>query len=243
MTVKTHFEGDIFEMEDHRQWTDASFKTYNRPIDLPLPYTLEPETPVKQSVTITATGSGDGALPESAIDVPEIDGQTLPFYALPLDSPSAAQSALDHIEPIKALKPARLLMRHDGTRDKGADLSPLARLATETGAAIELQAILGAESDDAVSDEVKALARDCSAAGLAVARIAALPKVDEASFRPCTPGTRLRTGNCKGAVAAFSRRCAHWRYACILHRIQPQASRPEILGWSDLCNVPDRSCG
>ena len=27
LTVETRFEGDIFEMEDHRNWSDASFKT------------------------------------------------------------------------------------------------------------------------------------------------------------------------------------------------------------------------
>ena len=27
--------GDSFEMEDHRNWTDASFKTYVRPLALP----------------------------------------------------------------------------------------------------------------------------------------------------------------------------------------------------------------
>jgi hypothetical protein len=35
-------EGDTFEMEDHRNWTDASFKTYVRPLALPWPYTLRP---------------------------------------------------------------------------------------------------------------------------------------------------------------------------------------------------------
>ena len=34
-------EGDTFEMEDHRNWTDASFKTYVRPLALPWPYTLQ----------------------------------------------------------------------------------------------------------------------------------------------------------------------------------------------------------
>ena len=33
-------EGDTFEMEDQRNWTDASYKTYVRPLALPWPYTL-----------------------------------------------------------------------------------------------------------------------------------------------------------------------------------------------------------
>ncbi len=33
-------EGDAFEMEDHRNWLDASFKTYIRPLAKPWPYTM-----------------------------------------------------------------------------------------------------------------------------------------------------------------------------------------------------------
>ena len=34
------FEGDIFEMEDQRNWTDASFKTYCTPLEIPYPVEL-----------------------------------------------------------------------------------------------------------------------------------------------------------------------------------------------------------
>ena len=43
-------EGDTFEMEDHRNWTDASFKTYVRPLALPWPYTPPAGQAVSQSV-------------------------------------------------------------------------------------------------------------------------------------------------------------------------------------------------
>ena len=39
-TVECRMEGDTFEMEDQRNWTDASYKTYVRPLALPWPYTL-----------------------------------------------------------------------------------------------------------------------------------------------------------------------------------------------------------
>ncbi len=38
--VTCRMEGDTFEMEDQRNWTDASYKTYVRPLALPWPYTL-----------------------------------------------------------------------------------------------------------------------------------------------------------------------------------------------------------
>ncbi len=58
------FEGDVFEMEDQRNWTDASFKTYSRPLGLPYPYRLEAGEAVRQSITIrpgsTGTTSAEG---------------------------------------------------------------------------------------------------------------------------------------------------------------------------------------
>src|SRR5690606_19014550 len=46
--VTVAFEGDAFEMEDQRNWTDASFKTYNRPLAKPFPYLFD--GPLTQAV-------------------------------------------------------------------------------------------------------------------------------------------------------------------------------------------------
>src|SRR5690625_5219342 len=48
------FSGDVFEMEDQRNWSDASFKTYNRPLDLPFPYVIDPGTKNRQQITLSA---------------------------------------------------------------------------------------------------------------------------------------------------------------------------------------------
>lgn len=50
VSATVEFEGDIFETEDQRNWADASYKTYCRPLSLPFPYTLEAGQKVKQSV-------------------------------------------------------------------------------------------------------------------------------------------------------------------------------------------------
>ena len=57
LKATVRMEGDAWEMEDHRNWTDASFKTYVRPLALPWPYTLKAGEAVKQSVTLTLTGA------------------------------------------------------------------------------------------------------------------------------------------------------------------------------------------
>ncbi len=54
--VECRMEGDTFEMEDQRNWTDASYKTYVRPLALPWPYALASGAPLDQSVTLTVSG-------------------------------------------------------------------------------------------------------------------------------------------------------------------------------------------
>lgn len=51
--VGASFEGDLFEMEDHRNWSDASFKTYCTPINLPFPVTVMPGDVIDQTVHLT----------------------------------------------------------------------------------------------------------------------------------------------------------------------------------------------
>ncbi len=52
--ISIAFAGDVFETEDQRNWTDASYKTYSTPLELPYPVRLEAGERVKQSVTLTA---------------------------------------------------------------------------------------------------------------------------------------------------------------------------------------------
>ena len=61
LKATVRMEGDTFETEDHRNWTDASFKTYVRPLALPWPYTLKAGEPAKQAVKLTLSGTGKGA--------------------------------------------------------------------------------------------------------------------------------------------------------------------------------------
>ena len=48
------FHGDVFETEDQRNWTDASFKTYSTPLSKPFPVDVSAGDRVHQSVLLTA---------------------------------------------------------------------------------------------------------------------------------------------------------------------------------------------
>src|SRR5687768_8524629 len=61
LRVTCRMEGDTFEMEDQRNWTDASYKTYVRPLALPWPYTLAAGTRVEQAVTLSISGGARSA--------------------------------------------------------------------------------------------------------------------------------------------------------------------------------------
>jgi hypothetical protein len=61
------FIGDVFETEDQRNWTDASFKTYSTPLDRPFPVQIRPGMPIEQSVTLRVAESPSPS-PERAAD-------------------------------------------------------------------------------------------------------------------------------------------------------------------------------
>ena len=53
------FAGDIFEMEDQRNWTDASFKTYSTPLRLPFPVEVRVGNWLRQSVTVSTVPASE----------------------------------------------------------------------------------------------------------------------------------------------------------------------------------------
>lgn len=52
ITARLQFHGDVFETEDQRNWTDASFKTYSTPLSLPHPARIEKGSRVNQRIKL-----------------------------------------------------------------------------------------------------------------------------------------------------------------------------------------------
>lgn len=50
--AEVRLEGDHFEMEDQRNWIDASFKIYSTDVRLPVPVRFEPGTRIRQSIEV-----------------------------------------------------------------------------------------------------------------------------------------------------------------------------------------------
>jgi hypothetical protein len=63
--VSVNFAGEIFETEDHRNWSDASYKTYCTPISLPFPAQVTPGETLSQNITISISGEHTTAISKS----------------------------------------------------------------------------------------------------------------------------------------------------------------------------------
>jgi hypothetical protein len=146
-TAVIEFEGDLFETEDQRNWTDASFKTYCTPLARGFPHELKKGDTLAQTVTVLATGRTDvpSGQPESRLAIGGPTGERVPPVGLAQASrdPSAAE-----LELLRALAPAHVRVDvHLAASDWGDELARALRLCAETGAALEV-ALFVRESND-----------------------------------------------------------------------------------------------
>ncbi|GHB13613.1 hypothetical protein [Salinicola rhizosphaerae] len=97
LTVTLAFDGDVFEMEDQRNWSDASFKIYNRPLAWPTPYVLKAGETLNQRVTVSLNGGARTEL-ELGESEPSIHAPT------PLTMPSIGCGVwLDRLDDLERL--------------------------------------------------------------------------------------------------------------------------------------------
>ncbi len=111
LEVTVLMEGAVFEMEDQRNWTDASFKTYCTPLAEPFPVPVSTGDTVRQRITITPQGSAttgaaasDGPLQVLLTDEPLA---LLPRLGLGLPSHGEEHDARQ-VELLRELNPAHL---------------------------------------------------------------------------------------------------------------------------------------
>lgn len=102
--VEVRFGGEVFEMEDQRNWSDASFKTYCPPLSRPGPVTVLKGTRIEQSVTISYLGQPRKILPVLLGRPAQISIATTPVLAKPLLGLCAGWNG----DPMTALELERL---------------------------------------------------------------------------------------------------------------------------------------
>jgi hypothetical protein len=57
LDVRFDFAGDLFEMQDHRNWTDANYKSYSTPMSVPYPIEAQAGGRIRQTVTVSVGGA------------------------------------------------------------------------------------------------------------------------------------------------------------------------------------------
>lgn len=83
LAVRMTFAGEGFEMEDQRNWTDASYKTYSTPLSAPFPVHVPAGTVVRHGLTVEVrrTGAAPAAPPPAAVRLVPT-GTTVPALGL-----------------------------------------------------------------------------------------------------------------------------------------------------------------
>jgi hypothetical protein len=170
------FDGEVFEMEDQRNWSDASFKTYCRPLGAPRPYRIEAGETVRQSVVIRLSGAPRPG--RAAAVEPARTAAALPEVALAADG----AWGVDPDCPFLAATPgAPLLLRLAADAADGAAPRPLPRV--DRTMDLELVTADDADAAKAIADIAGAL----TSLGARPRSVVALPRAYLASHQPEGP--------------------------------------------------------
>jgi D-apionolactonase len=188
--AELEFAGDIFEMEDQRNWTDASFKTYCTPLALPFPVEIRAGTRVHQSVTLRLAdaqnrlGNVEAAQPGVAeVTLPPPAAPRLPMPRLGLGLASHCESLTDgEFAQLRSLPLAHLRVDLKlGSADWPSVWERAVREAGRLGIGLEL-ALLWPREGEADASEFQRRLRSSS---VPIARVLAL-REGEAATTPQT---------------------------------------------------------
>src|SRR5688500_5772465 len=105
--ARIELEGDQFEMEDQRNWIDASFKTYSTPLHLPFPIQVTAGQRIPQQIAIEISGPHPNisAGPAAPAEIDFESSSARPLLPLGLGASSFS-------EPLSALALERLRRLH-----------------------------------------------------------------------------------------------------------------------------------
>ena len=184
--AETRFEGDTFEMEDQRNWTDGSYKTYVRPLARPWPYILPAGEAFRQSVAVSirsAAGAQPAAASGGAIAVSVASTEMrLPEIGVGL-RPDCLDAELAHAEVLKTVGAKHLIAHFDPIAGHGTDvLKGYAEIARRSGLKVTLEFAVPCQRP--LKLEFEDLAGQVRDAGLVLASLFVSPSVDRQSTPP-----------------------------------------------------------
>ena len=160
--AEVRFEGEIFEMEDQRNWTDASYKTYGTPLSQPFPVEVPAGTKISQRITLTLKTQC-----ESRREKPDATAQPLTLgisSADPRPIPRIGLGVASHGEPISVGELERLKLLNLSHLRVDIDLTQPdyesgLRRATDEARALGVSLELALFLTDGASEELDAFAK------------------------------------------------------------------------------------
>ncbi len=186
IVAATEFTGDVFEMEDQRNWTDGSYKTYVRPLALPWPYLVPKGVPFRQRVAVEIRAE-DGAAPAAGAS----DAVTLrlapttrafPEIGVGL-RPECRDEELAVLEALRATGARHLIAHFDPDAGHGvAALEGYARIAQASGLKVTLEFAVPCRRP--LDEEMADAAAGVAEAGLPLDTLFVCPSVDRQSTPP-----------------------------------------------------------
>jgi D-apionolactonase len=185
VTATVTMEGDAFEMEDHRNWMDASYKTYVHSLLDKWPYTLEKGRSFVQSVTLDLKGKAKRVTKRSSsgiiVDIGKAGGR-MPEVGTAVSMAQAAQ-AVGASRFAAAARFANFVCQLDGRTQNLVDTAKAyAALSRQARTPVKLELILPAKAD--ATSEITELANVVQSAGLVPRSIVVTHAHDLQSFQP-----------------------------------------------------------
>jgi len=215
--VDLKFSGEIFEMEDQRNWTDASYKTYCVPLVYPFTYTMSAGEKVCQKIVLTLSGTpirDTGAQAQGIAFSPL--HETVPKIALAVEDGWIC--AADRMDLVRQTGVTCMQVR-TGPEHASKYLSATADLCRFLGAQIDAEIVVSNDRD--LSVDLMAAQSVLSDVGLIAGRVLALPQAYLGSYQPSGPWP---DGAKPGAAIAAARSVFSdaeiGRHAEQFHRVQ-----------------------
>jgi hypothetical protein len=194
------FAGDLFELQDHRNWSDGNFKSYGTPLSVPWPMDAEPGQRFRQRVLVRPEGivSGRGGAGPIELRLGAPSGVRLPVLGLgrapgsPLDE---HEGGLVSLAQPRHLRVAVRLHEEDWSDELAHGLIDCERL----GAGLELALSLEPGDDE----QLGRLAAVLGATDVEIVRVLVLERQDTfAAAAPVTSADSL--ARARAALAAVA---------------------------------------
>ena len=229
-TAVFEFDGDLFETEDQRNWTDASFKTYCTPLAEGFPRELKEGQELSQTVTVSAVGeifaAAEEREPRLVVGAPT--GEHVPPVGIALGGRDPSGAELD---ALRAVAPAHVRVDvHVADATWRDELARGLRLCADTGAALELALFVR------LGDDLEPLRE--ALAGAEVARVLVAPEgaqtVTDEETTPPELVAYVRAGLALEGVPVAG---GTDMYFCELNRTRPRVEELDGVFWSQNSQV------